>query len=198
MDKINKHDIPHCIIISGFAGSGKSIIGKTLAKKIKYMYLDKDTISNGFTEQIIHNNNSYTGNRESDLYTYIIKPLEYESLINIAIENLQLGINVILSAPFISQLSDDNYVENNIAKYIKTNINSDIIWIDTNENTERIRLTDRASIRDVWKLENWNEYNKTIRILKPDFKDVIYFNNNDNTDSTFNKSIERLIKNLKG
>lgn len=41
------------IIISGFAGSGKTTIGKELSRVLGYMYVDKDTLTTRYTDYIL-------------------------------------------------------------------------------------------------------------------------------------------------
>lgn len=192
--KKNKENELNCIIISGFAGSGKSTVGKHIAKKLNYTYLDKDTLSRDFTEKVLADNDSYEGDRESELYSKVINPIEYKTLVDTAIENMLLGNNVILSAPFIAQLKEDNWFETNISSLIRGEVKLSIIWIHTDEDTERIRLIDRNATRDKWKLENWNEYCTEIRTYRPKDDSIYLFDNASLSDHSFHKQIEELIQ----
>lgn len=194
--KKEENSVVHCIVISGFAGSGKSTVGKRIAKQLRYTYLDKDTLSRDFTERIILDNNSYAGDRESELYKSIINPIEYQMLIDTALENLLLHNSVVISAPFIAQLQMDNWFEDNIMRAIPSGAKLSLVWIETDEDTERIRLIDRGAMRDNWKLENWEQYCKFHRTFEPKIdKEQLYIFSNDNqTNESFNERIEDLIK----
>lgn len=191
--KSNDNEL-NCVIISGFAGSGKSTVGKHIAKKLNYTYLDKDTLSRDFTEKVLADNESYEGDRESELYSKVINPIEYKTLVDTAVENMLLGNNVILSAPFIAQLKQDNWFETNITSLIREKVKLSIIWIHTDENTERIRLIDRNATRDKWKLENWHEYCTEIRTYRPKDDSIYLFDNASLSDHSFHKQIEELMR----
>ena len=55
----------------------------------------------------------------------------------------------------------------------------------------------RASDRDSWKLENWDEYVKTQRFDQPtDIPELLVFNNS--SDEDYKKSLDAAVKAIRG
>lgn len=187
----------HIVMVSGYAGTGKSTVGKSIAKELGSVYLDKDTVGQGFTEKILKDNNSHEGDRESDIYHSEISPMEYETIINLAVENVSLGNDVVLTAPFISQLQEEDWVEINVLRYFEADVKLSVIWLYTDERTERVRLTERGSKRDKWKLDNWEEYADKVRVFKPENEYIHLFNNKEEmTAETYEERIKELVENI--
>jgi len=70
------------IIVAGVAGSGKSYIGKEIAKKIENcVYLDKDTQTRFLVDKFLKCLGHNETDRESQEYLQNIRPLEYECLL---------------------------------------------------------------------------------------------------------------------
>jgi len=185
----------YLIIVAGCAGSGKTIIGKSLSKTIGYMYLDKDTITRPFTEYILVNNGSYEGDRESELYKNNIRELEYEVSMDICMENLEIGNSVVISMPFIAQISD--YL--NLAKIINVKrleqlgVKIKVVWIKHDIDIERDRIIKRNAKRDDYKLKHWDEYSKDTEKITIDSKyDLLEIRNEDDMD--IDEEIKGIIK----
>ena len=89
------------ILIGGMPGSGKTHIGKELARRIG-LFVDKDTMSRFFTEEMLQLLGSHVDDRESETYLAHVRSVEYETMIKHALENIEIGHSVICSAPFIS------------------------------------------------------------------------------------------------
>src|SRR4051812_27550903 len=93
---------PTGIFLIGPPSSGESSIGKQLASKYNWSYLDKDIICNKFTGILLESNGYSSHERDGcAFYTDRVMNLEYQRLLHIANDNLQLGNSVILDAPFL-------------------------------------------------------------------------------------------------
>lgn len=103
--KSNENNL-YLIIIAGCAGSGKTTIGKELAKQLRYAYIDKDTVTRDYTDFILKQSGSFEGDRESDLYKNQILPIEYQVTFKVCREILESGSSVVLTIPFIGQIRD--------------------------------------------------------------------------------------------
>jgi len=195
-----KSESPKIILVAGFAGSGKSTIGKLISEKLKMPYLDKDTLTRYFTDQMLVENGTGKGDRESQYYTETINPLEYDTLIKVAVENIELGVSVILSAPFIRQLNEPNWFKSKIESFSPiNNLIIKLVWIESSRETERIRLIDRDADRDQNKLENWDSYCDSINSMKIQSNHKMYTfynleNNIENIENQINDLIKWLIK----
>lgn len=183
------------IIVAGFAGSGKTSVGKSLSKATGYAYLDKDTITRHFTDYILANNGSYEGDRESEFYKKFIRDIEYKVSMDICMENLELGNSVIISTPFIGQIGNYKNLEAiiNMKKLEKLNINIKIVWVKHDIDLEHGRIIKKNAKRDDYKLKHWDEYSKLIENIKIDPRyDKIEIRNEDDID--IEEEIKEIIK----
>ena len=183
------------IIIAGFAGSGKTTLGKILAKKLNYTFIDKDTIANNFTNLLLNSKNENIKSRESDFYISNIMPLEYKACINVCLENLELGNSVVLAAPMIKFISNidkfNDLIE--LKKLQKMNVDTNVIWISHNPELEFKRIKERNSTRDFNKIKDWNKYlNSIINIVPDSLINYYTFNNTKNQISDF--EIKSILK----
>jgi len=178
------------ILVSGNAGSGKTYIGKILAKKVlSSVYMDKDTLTRPMVEELLRLNMSYPHDRESDIYLKKVRPLEYDILMKHAQENLELGLNVIASAPFIKELRDSNWLLNLKEEMEFEDVEVIVVWIKSDENTMKKRIISRNAARDEWKIKNWQSYVQNIQIESP-ISDSITINNSENCDTSVLSQIE--------
>ena len=157
------------IIICGFAGAGKTTLGKALAQKLGYAFVDKDTISEGFTEYILSKSCQTKNSRESVLYKTELNRIEYVSTLKVCKDIMEPGLNVVGALPLASQI--ENYEKWKLLTVIAglpfdTEIK--FVWIKHDSNREKKNLTDRQSVRDIYKLSNWDEYIASIDGLKID------------------------------
>ena len=107
---------PKVFFVIGPAGSGKSMVGKRIAKRYDAAYVDKDTVATGFTELLLELNGSDKDDRDNNaFYQSTILPVEYETILRICGDNLALGRSVVLDAPFGRFFEDRNYL---IAAYV--------------------------------------------------------------------------------
>lgn len=184
------------VIITGCAGSGKTTIGKTLAQKLGYCYIDKDTVTREFTDFILERSGSSKGDRESQLYRGEILPIEYSVTFKLCREILDNGSNVVLTIPFISQIQDfSKWEEIRTAARIR-NKEVKFIWIEHNIETEKDNLVSRDAARDKYKLEHWEEYAKSVEGICPaeEYQAYIYTNDcNINLDTAV-EEVEKWIR----
>jgi len=179
------------ILVSGNAGSGKTYIGKILTKKLSpCVYMDKDTLTRPMVEELLVLNNSYPHDRETEVYLKKIRPLEYDILMKHARENLELGINVIASAPFIKELNDDSWLPDLKEEMEFEDVEVIVVWIESDENTMKKRIISRNAKRDEWKLKNWQAYVKNIHIESP-ISESVTINNSENYDTPVLSQIDK-------
>lgn len=142
------------VFVVGVAGSGKSTIGKKIAKRLHFVYLDKDTIAQPFVEAL----NPIKNDRESAFYLNKIRPLEYQVLLDVVEENITLGQSVVVSAPFGEEVLDSEWIEREIFYRRQLKVQVKIIWVKVDPYTEFKRLSIRKEARDQWKLDHWAQY----------------------------------------
>ncbi|MFJ7952818.1 AAA family ATPase [Lysinibacillus sp. NPDC096418] len=194
---------PSIIIVIGEAGVGKSAVGKLIAKEKKYTYIDKDTATISLTEQYLEEC-SPTKNkhdRESDFYLSTVRPLEYKTILALALENLELGNSVVLTAGFELEIQDENWLQMNpdIMK-IRAIADLKVVMVTVDKQTLLNRLITRNELRDTWKLNNWDAYLKQVAAMKITWNDRDYtnlsFDNSDALPILYDIKVNNLIKTL--
>lgn len=169
----------YLIIITGCAGSGKTTIGKELAKQLGFAYIDKDTVTREYTDFILTKLGSYEGDRESDLYKEQILPIEYRVTFKVCREVLENGDSVVLTIPFIGQIrSWSKWLSIKNEARIKDNVNIKFIWIKHDIDTEKKNIIKRGATRDKYKLDHWDEYAESVDGIEPiaEFNAYTYVN----------------------
>jgi DNA-binding transcriptional regulator YhcF (GntR family) len=153
---------PHVILIGGYAGSGKTELGRVLARETGWPMLDKDTLTRPVVEAALEVLGCSPHDRESETYLNIIRPREYESLISAMIENVQCGTSAIVTAPFIRELHDTAWINRITATCQDMNATLSIAWVYCDAATMHTYVRHRGAARDASKLESWGAYLEAI------------------------------------
>jgi predicted kinase len=150
---------PALRIVIGTAGSGKSMIARSLARKYAAAYLDKDAMSIRFVEAALLAAGYDPGDRESNaFYRERILPLEYDCLLDVAGANLRLGQPVVIDAPFSPYLSDPDFITSAAKRFGWPPVDIEVVRVRVSPATLQHRLRERGLERDRWKLGHWDEY----------------------------------------
>ena len=181
------------VIITGCAGSGKTSLGKRLSRELRWIYIDKDTVTKDFTEFILEGKGKSKNDRESDFYCNSIRPIEYKTTFKVCEENLRMGNSVILTIPFISQIKDYEEWEKiqRECGIDLSNIEVKFVWINHDDGLEYTRITKREAERDNYKLNHWEEYVEGLRGITPAVKYNAYY-----YDNSYISADERQIEDL--
>ncbi len=150
---------PTLIAVIGTAGSGKSTVARRLAVQHGAAYLDKDAMSARFVEAALVAAGYDPGDRESNpFYRTHILPLEYDSLLDVAGDNLRIGRSVVLDAPFSPYLSDPDFISASARRFNWPPVDVEVVQVRVSPATLQHRLRERGLERDRWKLAHWDEY----------------------------------------
>jgi DNA-binding transcriptional regulator YhcF (GntR family) len=150
--------MPHLVVIGGYAGSGKSELGRTLARLTSWAMVDKDTTTRPVVEKVLEVMGSSPNDRESDIYLNEVRPREYEAMMATIVENLTSGSNVIASAPFIRELKDDAWIQRLQSLCESTGTRLIVVWVKCDAESMHTYLRGRGAARDTAKLANWQNY----------------------------------------
>jgi DNA-binding transcriptional regulator YhcF (GntR family) len=153
---------PHVVLIGGYAGSGKTELGRILARETGWPLLDKDTLTRPVVEAALEILGCSPHDRESPTYLDVIRPREYEALMSAMTENVRCGTSAIVTAPFIRELSDTAWINRVTATCQDMNATLSIVWVYCDATTMHTYIRHRGAARDATKLENWNAYLDTI------------------------------------
>ncbi|WP_433298977.1 GntR family transcriptional regulator [Actinoplanes sp. CA-030573] len=160
---------PHVLLIGGYAGSGKSELGRIIARETGWPLIDKDTITRPVVEAALELLGLSPNDRESDPYLNIVRPREYEALMATMVENLECGNSVIATAPFIREFSDRAWIDRTRERLSGSNASMSLVWVHCDAETMHLYLRGRGAARDAGKLGDWSSYLANITIgFRPD------------------------------
>lgn len=169
------------IFFAGHAGTGKTTLAKRampiLMEKCRhpFIFLDKDTAFGAFSSHLLE---ALTGNgqdRDSPFYLQNFRDWEYSGLMDIARENLELGVDVIMVGPFSREIQSLHLFDPSFFN-LPTDTQIKVIWVDLEVNEAKARIVKRNDPRDQWKIEHWQEYQKR-RIEPPKHPQLFRFEN---------------------
>jgi shikimate kinase len=166
----NKENISNLFLI-GFSGSGKSSVGKKLAKSLDYNFLDTDRIIEKDTSKTINENISNNGE------------IEFRKIETIVLSKIDYSKNNVIAT------GGGTPTINNNLKIMKKN--GSIIWLSASIDSIFNRLFDSKEIRpligNTVKKENIvNLFNSRLNV----------YNVADTTIDTNDKNIEQIIKEI--
>lgn len=158
---------PKVIFLVGSAGSGKSTVGKMIASHFKYCYLDKDLICNKFTGKLLETQQISPNERDGcDFYKNEIMSIEYETILDVAANNVENGMSVVIDAPFLSYFSDKEYIQKLKKKYNWEDSIPLVLEVTVDSEVLRQRIKERNIRRDDSKLANWTAFIDSFKFNK--------------------------------
>ncbi|MFP3727524.1 AAA family ATPase [Priestia filamentosa] len=192
--------MPKLIIFTGPAGTGKSTLSKKLLQHIPAVYLDKDTVGGRASEKILDMSGMDTKDRDSDFYKKHCRDLEYQSTMDVALENLELGLHTFLIGPFTKELADKNWIDTELGRVGLTKEEIDvkvvIVTVD-NQEVQKERIKERQTERDTWKLNHWEEFTNGLKDIEVNWdiskESIIRF---DNSEELTEERVNSLLKML--
>jgi len=148
---------PCVVMIGGYAGSGKTEAGRALARLSGWAILDKDTTTRPVLEQALVQLGSAPSDRESETY-HAVRPAEYEAVLGAMRENIDCGVSVIVTAPFVSEMNDPAWCARVRADVESAGADLLMAWVRCDIESMHTYLNRRGAARDTGKLANWDEY----------------------------------------
>lgn len=155
---------PNVVLIGGYAGSGKSELGRIIARETGWPLIDKDTITRPVVEAALELLGQSPNDRESDAYMTRVRPREYEALMATMVENVECGNSVIGTAPYIREFADRAWIDRTRERLSGLNATLSLVWVHCNAETMHMYLRGRGAARDAGKLGDWPTYLANITI----------------------------------
>jgi predicted kinase len=149
------------IVVCGVPASGKTTFARDLARQLRWALLDLDTLTNPLFEyaggEFLVDVPSAEPNGRAT-----VNDIRYSCLVDTARENLSLGIDVILVAPFTSERTFPAAWARLTERLAVPDHSVHLAWLDTPpaEVVKRMRM--RGAARDLEKLK------ESHRFLTPD------------------------------
>jgi sugar-phosphatase len=92
-------------VVAGPAGSGKSTLGRALARRLAAPLLDLDTVTNALLDGLFAATGA-AGHWNDDAHRARVRPARYATLLALAAEQVRVGLDVVLVAPFTAETRD--------------------------------------------------------------------------------------------
>ncbi|MDC3416792.1 AAA family ATPase [Aquibacillus salsiterrae] len=187
------------VFFVGVAGTGKTTVAREVALRRPCAFIDRDTVGGRFVESILEMNNMDKNDRDSDFYKKNLRDLEYDTAKDICIENLSVGQDVFMISPFTAELKNEDWIKQVIADSNRTEKEVDVkvvvVTLD-DMDTQRERIEERGTVRDSWKLNNWDSYETRVDFVPTINWDipqdnVLIF---DNTGDLTEEKVDRLMQ----
>ena len=174
---------PRVLLIGGYAGSGKTELGRMIARETGWPMLDKDTLTRPVVEASLELMGHSPNDRESELYADKIRPREYEALASAMDENLSCGTSVIATAPFIREFGSTAWLSRTQASCAEHGAVVQVAWVYADPDTMHTYLRHRGAARDASKLADWPHYLSAINTeFRPAVDDHFLIDNSVDSD----------------
>ena len=141
-------------IVCGSPGAGKSTYAKKLASTRQAVLLDIDTVTERLVRLALREAGHDPDDRDSEHFKRTYREPVYETLFDIARENLPFQ-EVVLVGPFTRELRDPGW-PSKLSKRLGGPV--EVHYVFCPPEMRRRRLAERGDARDLAKLREWEAY----------------------------------------
>jgi predicted kinase len=154
------------ILLSAPPASGKNFVAELVCRSLESVcYLDKDDLA-----PLLRRSFDLTGERldmDGEFYLNNLRPFEYETLINMALSALRFSDKVLVNAPFLREVRDNEYMQSLKARVGEIGAELTVVWVSASPEVCYERMKKRGSDRDAKKLLSFEEYLKKTDYTPP-------------------------------
>lgn len=187
---------PQVVLIGGYAGSGKTELGRMIVRETGWGMFDKDSTTRAVVEAALGALGQSPSDREGLTYLNVIRPAEYEALMDAMAENMACGACVVVTAPFLRELSNPGWLSQVKARCDELQATLNVVWVAADAESMRGYIKHRGARRDDWKLANWDDYLAGIDLdFRPNFPHVVV-NNSRGHSRTLHDQVKELVSNI--
>lgn len=179
------------VFVLGHSCSGKTTLAREIIShkqknKECWAMLDKDTVGDKFSRQMLRMLGLPELDRDSPEYKKHIRDLEYAACLDVIREQLENNINVVTPGPWTKELNN-GFIFDKDAMNIPKETKIFYIFLDIPENILKKRMLARQHPRDKWKLDNWDIFKQTLKCPEMINERGILRITNENIDEVLDK-----------
>lgn len=156
-------------IVCGSPGSGKSTYAKKLTATRGAILLDIDTVTERLVRVALRAAGYHPDDRDSEYFKQTYREPIYETLFDIARENLPFQEAVIVG-PFTRELRDPDW-PSKLSEALGGPV--EVHYVACHPETRRRRIAERGDARDLAKLRDWENYVRYYEESPPVFEHVL-------------------------
>jgi len=141
-------------IVCGTPGSGKTTYARRLAAARHATLLDIDTVTERLVRIALAESGRSPDDRDSEHFKHAYREPVYDTLFDIARENLPVQ-DVVIVGPFTREIKDAGW-----PAWLATRLGSsiEVHYVECPAEIRRNRLANRGDARDRAKLADWDNY----------------------------------------
>jgi len=137
-------------VVAGAPGTGKSTLASRLARELPAFLLDRDVVTAPLTQVIAELVGALPDDLDDPRVREVLGDRAYDAVLVTARENLLLGADVVVVAPFTRALSDTQHVRDLREQLGQAPLR--VVWLTCPDDERRCRLGRRGATRDARKL----------------------------------------------
>jgi dephospho-CoA kinase len=156
-------------IVCGSPGAGKTSYARKLASVRHAALLDIDTATERLVQLALHESGYNPDDRDSDYFKRTFRKPIYETLFDIARENIPF-LEVVVVGPFTKELRDPDW-PSKLSQTLDGPV--EVYYVSCPAEIRRQRLAQRGNPRDLAKLRDWENYIQYYEERQPVFEHVL-------------------------
>jgi predicted kinase len=156
-------------VVTGSPAAGKTWYARQLAAQQHAAFLDSDAASERIVQASLSAMGLDCNDRDSEFFKNTFRQPIYESLFQIAHDNLP-HTSVVIAGPFTKEKMNAFWCSE-LEQRFKTRV--EVHYIHCSESQLKKNMTNRANTRDTYKLANWDEYSKHLHLLPPAYPHIL-------------------------
>ncbi len=156
-------------VVCGPPAGGKTSYGRDLAVRVGAVFLDNDIATEPVVEAGMEAAGLSRDDRDSTRYKNIFREPVYESLFQIAEENL-VHLPVVLAGPFTRESQQQGWPAWLAGRF---RVPVEVHFVSCSPEVRRKRMERRGEARDHAKLAHWESYLESTTIKPPPFEHIL-------------------------